>query len=227
MEEIKSTAEVVTTPVEATKTAPATEVTQYELPDGTKTDAEGLSKAWRDNFMPEYTRKSQELAAIKSKQEVKTEQPVQPAPWEDPEWQPEDYKQLGTLTAEQAAAMAEQRVWQRILDESERETREQQERDSYIEQETNQLKAIDPKVDVNRVMSHASKFGFASLIPAHQNMKAMDEAARIAEERVLKNMQARSSAPIGLPTGGGASASFPADVRSGIDKARYILRNQK
>ena len=82
-------------------------------------------------------------------------------------------------------------------------------------------------MDVNRVMSHAAKYQFSSLLPAFQNMRAIDDAARIAEERVLKNIQARSAAPVGTPTGGGSPMSFPTDVKSGLDKARYILRNQK
>ena len=39
----------------------------YELPDGRKVDASTLSKEWKENFYPEFTRRSQRLADIDRK----------------------------------------------------------------------------------------------------------------------------------------------------------------
>jgi len=44
----------------------------FELPDGRKVDASTLSKEWKENFYPEFTRRSQQLADIK-RQEAETE----------------------------------------------------------------------------------------------------------------------------------------------------------
>lgn len=204
--------------------APVSE--QYELPDGSKVDAEGLSKAWRDNFMPEYTRKSQELAALKAKSSpAKEEVPAAELPWKkDQAWEATTYDAL----AEPLLAEAEKRVWEKIVAESGREERERQEREAYVAQEVEQLKGIDPKANVQAVMAHASKYQFPSLIPAYQNMRAIEDAARLAEERVLKNMKQRAGEPVG---GGaadpGAGITFPADVQTGYEKALYVLRNNK
>lgn len=37
----------------------------FELPDGRKVDSSTLSKEWKENFYPEFTRRSQQLADIK------------------------------------------------------------------------------------------------------------------------------------------------------------------
>src|SRR3990167_8968142 len=195
---------------------------QFELPDGTKVDAEGLSKAWRDNFMPEYTRKSQELAAIKSKPTTPVPGSGEPkeAPWQNPAWEPKTYQEL----AESLQAQTEQKVWKQIMEESTRVEREQAERDSYISQEVEQLKALDPKVNVSSIMAHASKYAFPSLIPAYQNMKAIEEAERRVEERVLKNMKQRAGEPVGVGAADpNAGVVFPPGVRTGYEKAKWIL----
>lgn len=195
------------------------EVPQYELPDGTKVDPETLAKSWKEQFMPEYTRKSQELAALKQKLAPKEQDDAPKTnPLDNPEWQPTDYKELSSAI--------EQKVWNQILESASAEERQAQERDEYIKQEITEIQSLDKDVDVNRVMAHAAKYRFASLIPAYQNLKAIEDAARLAEERVLKNIQARSSAPVGAPTAGGQNIAFPPDVKTGLDKARYILRNQ-
>lgn len=225
----------IETPVEVPKTddqaAPALsleaapEVAQYELPDGTKTDAEGLAKAWRDQFMPEYTRKSQELAAIKTKIEPKQETSTDAkAPWEDPEWQPKSYQELAESTLNQA----EQRVWQKILSEAERGEREAKERDTIVQQETEYLKSIDANVDVNRIKAHAAKYQFNSLIPAYQNLRALEDTERRTEERIMKNIKLRASEPVGTTSAQvGANVVFPPDVKTGLEKARYLLRQNK
>jgi predicted NAD-dependent protein-ADP-ribosyltransferase YbiA (DUF1768 family) len=44
----------------------------YELPDGRKVDSATLSKEWKENFYPEFTRRSQKLAEIE-RQKTETE----------------------------------------------------------------------------------------------------------------------------------------------------------
>lgn len=217
---------VVETPVQTAPdgqpqtTETPVEIPQYELPDGTKADAETLSKAWKENFMPDYTRKAQELAALKAKISTPKEEPSAPTtnPLDNPEWQPGDYNELSKAI--------EQKVWNQILESASAEDRQREERDAYVEREKQEVLALDKNADLNAVMAHAAKFSFSSLIPAYQNMKASQDAARIAVEQALKHIQARSNTPVGAPTAGSPAMTFPPDVKTGLEKARYILRNQ-
>jgi len=192
---------------------------EYELPDGKKVDAATLAKEWKENFLPEYTRKSQDLAALKAKaQPVETRQPIE-APWTNPEWAPGNYGEL--------AQGLEQQIWQRIADSAAAEEQAKQQQDAYIAQEIEQVQSLDPKADVNRVMSHAAKYGFPSLIPAYQNMKATEDALARQEERIMKNIQSRASEPVGTSkVSGGGLPTFPPHVKSPMEKARWIVRNQ-
>jgi hypothetical protein len=214
----------VTTPVTDPTAPVATEVAQaaqYALPDGKMVDAETLSREWKENFLPEYTRKSQELAAQKAKlQPVEEPQPPAQAPWANPEWQPGNYQEL--------AEGVQQQVWKQILNAANAEEQQKQERDAYVQREIEEIKSLDPKADVHRVMSHAAKYAFQSLLPAFQNMKAMEESERRVEERVMNNMKARAQEPVGIPGGSlGGTPTFPPGVRTPMEKARWAIRNQK
>lgn len=170
--------------------------------------------------MPEFTRKSQENAALRAKLQPQ-EAPQAPgeAPWKNPEWTPANYGQL--------AEGVQQQVWKQIMDAAQAEERQKQERDQYVQREIDEIKTLDPKADVNRVMAHAAKYAFPSLIPAYQNMKAIEDAERRVEERVMKNMQARAAEPVGTSKGnGGGSPTFPPNVRTPMEKARWLVRNQ-
>lgn len=216
----ETTDEAIETPA-APEVAETQAPVEYELPDGKKVDANTLAKEWKENFMPTFTRNAQELAAIKAKvQPQETAKPTGPAPWSNPEWAPENYQQL--------AEGLQQQVWQQILDAAQAEERQKAERDAYVQREIEEVKALDPRADVNRVMAHAAKYAFPSLIPAYQNMKAIEDAERRVEERVMRNMQSRAQEPVGTSkvTSGG-TPSFPPGVVTPMDKARWVLRNQK
>jgi hypothetical protein len=51
----------------------ASETELFELPDGRKVDAATLSKEWKENFMPEFTKRSQTLAEIERKEKESKE----------------------------------------------------------------------------------------------------------------------------------------------------------
>jgi predicted NAD-dependent protein-ADP-ribosyltransferase YbiA (DUF1768 family) len=53
-----------TSEVQSEKTSETTADNLFELPDGRKVDASTLSKEWKENFYPEFTRRSQKLAEI-------------------------------------------------------------------------------------------------------------------------------------------------------------------
>jgi hypothetical protein len=174
-------------------------------------------------LLSDYTRKSQELAAIKQSAQPKEEAPPVELPWQkDQAWDAKTYDEL----AEPLLAKAEERVWKKIIEESEREENEAKQIEQFVEQEATQLKQIDPNVNINQVLAHAQKYAFASLIPAYQNMKAMEDAARLVEERVLKNLKARSGEPVGSGSGQGSqTVVFPPEVKTGLEKARWLIRN--
>lgn len=228
--------EVIAPPVEPVSEAPVVEETKSQVETQavvTPVTPEPLAAEPVVNYeesykklLPEFTKRSQILSALQAKTTPVAEPAkatIEQAPWEkDPNWQPDNYPQLvGTLEQR-----IEQKVWNQILDAASAEDRQSKEQDAYIEAEKAELLKIDPTADVNRVMAHAGKYAFSSLTHAYQNMKAIDDAERRVEERVLKNIQARSAAPVGVPAGGGAAPSFPANVRTGLEKARYLIRNQ-
>jgi len=65
----------------------------FELPDGRKVDAVTLQTEWKENFAPEFTRRSQELAELKKgTQELPTETPT--SPYADPDYVPESYEEI-------------------------------------------------------------------------------------------------------------------------------------
>ena len=73
----------------------------YELPDGRKVDAATLQHEWKNNFSPEFTRRSQELAELK-----KGPQPEPPkSPFADPEYVPQSYEEI--IQAAKHAALTE------------------------------------------------------------------------------------------------------------------------
>lgn len=221
---VEAPVEPVTEPTAEAVAAPEPQL--YELPDGKKVDAETLAKEFSQNFYPEYTRKSQELSALKSKfnPQPENKEPIQ-APWEtDPNWTAENYSDLAAPLKQQIT----REVWEEIAKQAEAVEREEQERTQAVQQEIDYIKSIDKDADPGKVMSHAAKFQFPSLVAAWQNLKTIDEAVKIAEERAVKNMTQRAANPVGVPpASGNATPSFPPDVRTGLEKARWALKNSK
>jgi len=99
-----ASAEPVATPAEPVATPAEPEL--YELPDGRKVDAVTLTKEWKENFLPEFTRKSQALAAKETVPNINNK-PTDP--FSDPEFVPQTYAEL--------AEAIEQRTLQKIENE--------------------------------------------------------------------------------------------------------------
>lgn len=167
----------------------------YELPDGRKVDAETLSKEWKENFLPDYTRKSQKLAEIE-KEPIKTKEESVPY-WADPEWVPETGQEL--LDAAVAKMKAEQAA-EREAEEARRTHVEQ-----MVDAEVAEIKQLDPNVNENLVFQHAAKYGFPSLKSAYQNMKDMQLAVKGTEKKTVQNIQKRAADPVAT------KPSVPAD----------------
>lgn len=159
----------------------ASEPELYELPDGRKVDAQTLSKEWKENFYPEYTRKSQELSKVKGQSE-----PVIDELTDD--YQPQTYAEIIKL--------AEERAVNRIKIEQEQQIKYRQQVEESISKEIEEIKKDDPNVNENAVYQHANKWGFTSLKQAYENMKEIKKVEQTTEQRVVKNIQARQSDPI-------------------------------
>lgn len=211
------TEETTETPQPAEETANVL----YELPDGRKVDGDTLSREWKENFLPEFTRKSQELASIKShKDEHINNQEQLKQPWESEDYQPETWKEVID------AAKAEVRREQELT------VRQEQERLSAIAQNVQgQLDAIkqdEPNIDENALFSHAMKYGFNDLKFAYQNMKDMKNVILKTEQRVAGNIKKRAEEPIA--TGNKQATTdngYDPSVMAQFSDAREFLKSLK
>lgn len=177
----------------------------FELPDGRKVDAATLEREWKQNFYPEFTRKSQELAALKT-----------PITKEEPAWKNPDYS---PTTWAEAIEIATQEAESRILNRAaEAETQAAAIR-TEVETQMAAVKAIDPKVDEDALFAHATKYGFTDLKTAHTNFKAIQDAVLTTEQRVLKSQGKYQADPIATtPT---APAGAPKVEYSPSSNAQY------
>lgn len=193
-------------------TEPTGEPELYELPDGRKVDAATLTKEWKENFYPEYTRKSQELAQVKQGTQPITTEPTQE---NLDEWIPKSYAEI----VEKAKLEMKLEL-----------AREQQEQEQQVRQiedavatQLTEVKAKDPTVNENLLFQHATKYGFRDLRLAHQNMQDMSAAIKTTQQNTVKNVQKRAD-PVstGAP---GATGARPDP--SQFENARDYLRSLK
>lgn len=181
----------------------------YELPDGRKVDAETLSKEWKDNFYPDYTRKSQELAQVKAT--ITKPEPADPVA--DPEWAPESYEEL-LKVAEQRALSAFEAKEQAKVD-------QQRAIEDAVSGQLESVKKIDPNVNENALFLHATKYGFRDLTIAHQNMRDMSELAKNVQKTTANNIAKRTD-PVSVTPGATGNKPDPSQFGNAIDYLRSI-----
>jgi len=215
-------AEKIETPADPTpETIPPVEgPTLYDLPDGRKVDADTLSREFRENFLPEFTRKSQALAEIERKKDLNNSQDDTPS-WKKPDYVPENYAEV----IEYAKKAAIQEMQNASSAEKERILAVQTEVDSQL----SELKKADPKLDENSLFVHANKYGFRDLKVAHSNMKDMKKALVDVEQRTVKNLKTRESDPISTGPGGEmpVDSGFDPNLMSQFDGAAGYLEYVK
>ena len=160
----------------------------FETPDGRKVDAKTLEKEWKENFLPEFTRKSQALAEIERKKE-KINSPENDEPnWKSPDYVPKDYAEVIQLAKEEAI--------REITDTYQEEQNRIASIKASVENEVADLKKIDPKLDENALFTHANKYGFQDLKTAYSNMTDMKKAVIDTEQKTVKNLKNRESDPV-------------------------------
>jgi len=200
------------TPAEATSAA---EPELLELPDGRKVDAATLASLWKEEFMPDYTKKSQDLAALKQQQtpaETKTD------PLKDPNYIPPTYDEL--------AAQIETRILTGMAERQAQEAAQRQAIEDAAIAQLAEVKAVDPNVNEGLLFQHAMKYGFTDLRVAHSNMKDMFGAIKKAQTVTVENKQARVD-PVSTKPGATGGALDPDAFSSSVDYLRALKAQGK
>lgn len=196
------------------ETTPAPEATLYELPDGRKVDAETLSREWKENFYPDYTRKSQKLAEVEKVTAPATVPPTtQPTnPLTDPTYVPQTYAELAKVIRESTIEELRSQEQARVDEVKAIE-------DSVASQLT-EIKTTDPTLNEDALFLHATKFGFRDLKLAHTNMQAMTQAVKDTKTITAKDIQKRND-PVSIKPGANGGNPNP----SNFSNAREYLRS--
>lgn len=184
------TGDTVETPAPTVTPEANNEPMLYDTPDGRKVSAEILQKEWKENFLPDYTRKSQELAEIRRK-DVEINKVIDIPAWKQPDYIPESYADVIEIAKQEALKELETKA-----------TREQDRMkavQTQVETEIAELKKTDPTLDENSLFAHATKYGFNNVKTAYQNMSDMKKSVIEVEQRTLKNMESRRAVPVAVP----------------------------
>ena len=181
----------------------------FELPDGRKVDAVTLTKEWKENFLPEFTQKSQRLAEI---EKAPLPEPVK-SPYADPEYVPQNYEEI--IQAAKTAALQElaQKEADRIAS--------QQAIETSVATQLDEVKKVDPTVNENQLFLHATKYGFRDLTVAHRNMKDMAELAKTVKQQTAQDIQKRND-PVSVSPGATGARPNPSHFSSAVDYLRSL-----
>lgn len=206
-------------PAEPKDGEPATpaETELYELPDGRKVDAATLATEWRENFLPEFTRKSQALAAIGQPPAATPANPAaQPPanPLDDPNYVPGSYAEL---TQHITARLKEEQ-----RQEEQTRLQAQQALEQTVETQLNEVKALDPQVNESALFLHATKYGFRDLRQAHTNMRDMLAAVKATKTQTATEIAKRND-PVSVTPGASGAKLDPSQFAT----AREYLRALK
>lgn len=188
------------------------EVELFELPDGRKVDAATLSREFKENFIPEFTRKSQELAELKKGIITNDNKPT-PKPYEDPEWQPQTYAELIAIAKEEVKGDLEAREKAAI--------EQRQSIENAVVAQLEEVKKIDPTVNENALFLHANKYGFRDLKLAHQNMKDMSDVIKKTQKVTADNITKRND-PVSIKPGAGGEKPNPSNFGNAVDFLRSL-----
>lgn len=191
----------------------------YELPDGRKVDAATLATEWKQNFLPDYTRKSQALAAQKQTQQQPaiTNEPSQ-APtnkYADPTYIPQSW--------EEVIQVAEERALERFNSVQQSERARIEAIENQVTTQLQELKTADPSLNETALFQHATKYGFSDLKAAHANMKDMSAMARNVQQQTAANIQKRANEPVATNPGqANGTQPNPADFATARDYMRSL-----
>lgn len=202
------------TEVEEETETPAEPVAElFELPDGRKVDAATLSKEWKENFYPDYTRKSQALAAKETTTITKPTSPL-----DDPEYVPKNWAEHAQLVKEATLREIEGRETAKIEAQKALET--------AIETQLAEVKALDPALNENALFLHATKYGFRDLKVAHQNMKDMSAAIKAVKQQTATDIAKRAD-PVSISPGATGARPNPSQFSTAIEYLNAVKASGK
>lgn len=185
----------------------------YELPDGRKVDGQTLAKEWKENFAPEFTRKSQELATLKQGKESTLPNPNPTNPTTDPNWVPQTYGEIIQLAKRSALEEIEQKEQARVS--------AQKALEDAVANQLSEVKKLDPGLNENALFLHANKYGFRDLKAAHTNMKDMGEIVKKVQQTTAANIQKRND-PVSVLPGATGTKLDPSAFASARDYLRAL-----
>lgn len=199
----------------------------YDLPDGRKVDAATLAHEFKNNFMPDYTRKSQIAAQVAQQPpapvapQPQTTNAPQTPPWRDPNWVPQTY-------AEVIDAAKQDIQLDQARQNYEREQATAQ-INSMVDGQLAEIRKTEPNLSEDLLFQHALKYSFPDLNAAFKNMKDFNLAVKRTEAQTVKNIQARAEDPVAVQTQQ-PSSSNEIDYRRMVNDHRSpldILRGLK
>jgi hypothetical protein len=188
------------------------EVELFDLPDGRKVDAATLSREWKENFMPDYTKKA--TAVKQFEKENNNETPKNPL--DDPNYIPPTYAELARQIKEQTLAELESKEQARV--------EQRQAIENEVAAQLLELKKTDPTLNENALFLHANKYGFRDLKVAHQNMRDIAEAVKKVQTTTAANIAKRND-PVSTTSttpGSGGSRPDPSSFANAIEYLRSL-----
>lgn len=199
-------------PAEMNTPAKPAEPELFELPDGRKVDATTLTKEWKENFLPDYTRKSQDLARVK--ETINPLPKTEPTnPLADPNYTPGSYQELAEKIQANWEAKQEARH-QATLD-------HQKSLEDAVVNQLAEVKKIDANFNQDSLFLHATKYGFRDLVAAHRNMKDMSELAKKVQSTTAANIAKRTD-PVSSTPGATGARPNPGNFGSAVDYLRSL-----
>lgn len=171
----------------------------YKLPDGRMVDADTLAKEFQENFLPDYTVKSQKLAKLEANDpsKINRDQEKPDKPWKNPDWVPENSQELLSAAVE--------KFYEDIQTKADAEKQAREQVAQVVDTQLAEIKAKDPKLDEEALFNHANKYGFTDLKKAHENLQEIKGVATRTEKQVVKNMKTREADPVAGAGDGGAA----------------------
>lgn len=178
-------------------------------------DGATLAKEFKENFLPDYTRKSQELARLQQAPNTPgITPPAAPAdPLQNPEYVPKDLPELAKIIRESTL---------KAIDERDMKAKaEQKAVEDAVSEQLKAVKTLDKDVNENELFLHATKYKFTDLRVAHQNMKDMAKIVKDTQQATARNVQKRADPVSVVPGGSGGQRQDPGQ----FENAREYLRS--
>ncbi len=198
--------------VEATEVKTET----FKLPDGREVTAEELYKEHTENLIPEFTRRSQELAQLK-KGENLNNKPTE-SKFANPDYTPQTYEEILQEAEARAVRTIEAKEQARL-------TQEKAIQDT-VSNQLAEVKKVDPTVNENALFLHANKYGFRDLKVAHQNMRDMSELAKSVKQATAKDVAKRQD-PVSVSPGATGGRPEPSHFATAIDYLNALKASGK